>query len=109
MEYPTTVHGPLGDVVIIPQNLCDSDGKERDISDIYDDVSRVIEAPAMLIEVLGDPVKRYYYRLIGWEKTLLVKTLPQNGKWNAVDCFENPPSDLLTELLTQGQILHSQK
>ncbi|HYH16871.1 MAG TPA: hypothetical protein VD794_16680, partial [Flavisolibacter sp.] len=73
-----------------------------DSQEIYDKPSKVIEAPAMMMQVTGVSDENYYFRSVGWENSLLIGTKRINGKWTAHTVVKNPSSQLLLDIYRMG-------
>jgi hypothetical protein len=100
----TKVTDPLGnDVHLLQGSLLHSGNKKT--GDIYDDIVTVIQKPAILIRVNGNPDELYYYRSIGWHHTILLAVRYENGRWETYECIENPSAEQLSELMRKGKQL----
>jgi len=101
------IRDPLGNQIHLPDHLgrLDVDGNA---GDIYDDVSAVIQSPAMIIKInRGDGFELNYYRSVGWKMTLLIVAVFEENKWRAVACIQNPDVALLKTLMSDGVIIQS--
>jgi hypothetical protein len=77
---------------------------ETEAQEIYDDATTVIKKPAIIIEVKeNNETQFYYFRSVGWNNTLLIKTRLNNGRWEAYDCTKNPTSEILLSVLKKGK------
>jgi len=103
MPKEVAVIDPLGKTIfLLPAIFFD----ENEAEEIYDDATAVIKKPAMLFEVQeNNATQFYYFRSIGWKKTLLIMTTWGNDRWEAHDCIKNPSSKLLGHLLKKGKQL----
>lgn len=101
------IRDPLGNQIHLPDYL----GKlelEGNAGDIYDDVSAVIQSPAMIIKInKEDGFELNYYRSVGWKMTLLIVAVFEENKWRAVECIQNPDVSLLKTLMSEGVIIQS--
>jgi hypothetical protein len=73
--------------------------------EIYNGFHTVIERPAFII-VLPDnsPAERYYYRSIGWTKTVLIR-VQKKQEWEANQCIFDPSDTMIKKLAAQGRIV----
>jgi hypothetical protein len=94
---------PLGNEVILPETLCDFTKLEVDACEVYDKPSRVIEAPAIMLEVMQGPAENYYYRSLGWESNLLIVTKKIEGKWTAHKVMKNPSGKQLSDIYKKSR------
>lgn len=101
----TKVKDPLGNEVHVPENLCNEWGEILKTEEIYDDVCAVIQKPAMLFQVRDGKVENYYFRAIGWNKSLLVGTVSQDGNYTAFECRHNPSATDMQNILLAGKRL----
>lgn len=93
---------PLGNQVVLPKNLCDLEALGVNTLEIYDQPFKVIEAPAIILQVVGTINENYYFRSIGWQSTLLIVTKKVGEKWLAHKIFKNPSGKQLQNLYTKG-------
>ena len=99
------IEDPLGNRIRFLNASCETNDPESE-GEIYDDTVRVIQNPAILIEYgNGAQMEMYYYRSIGWNDTLLIKTRRVNGEWEVYYCERNPESTVVHELLRTGKQL----
>ena len=94
---------PLGNSIHLPHQLClqvpEGDGE------VYDELTTVIERPAVLIRLPEQPAELVYYRSIGWNNTLLIRVRHTGKKWLAYSCSRNPEARQLADLMKLGQQL----
>jgi hypothetical protein len=70
----------------------------------YDDITAVIQHPALLIELTTNPIPElYYYRYIGSDNTILIAARKEEDHWEAFKCVKNPQSGFLSDLLKRGR------
>ena len=93
---------PFGVVVVLDTVLCDENGIEKDFSHLQRAITTAIENPALLVHVFGVPGKRYYFRSIHWQRTLLIGVHQENGIWSAKECIENPSGQFMLGIYLQG-------
>lgn len=98
-----SVMDPLGKNIYLLSNII-LDKNEDD--GIYDDATTIIRKPAILIELKEeDRSELYYFRSIGWNKTMMIKVRFNNNRWEAYQCIKNPSSNEVTSLLRKGKQL----
>lgn len=102
MNNTETIIDPLGNEVVLPHSICDLHVLGVDSLEIYDKPSRVIEAPAMMMQVSGAFDENYYFRSVGWENSLLIGTKKINGIWTAHIVMTNPSSQQLRDIYKKG-------
>jgi len=102
MNNAETVIDPLGNEVILPSHLCELLELDTDWLEIYDKPSKVIEAPAMILQVSGITDETYYFRSIGWESLLLIGTKKVKGIWTAHLVVNNPTSQQFHDIYKKG-------
>ena len=102
MNNTETIIDPLGNEVLLPQNLSDLNYLGIDILEVFDKPSKVIEAPAMMMQVSGAFDENYYFRSVGWENSLLIGTKKIAGKWTVHTVLRNPSSQQLREIYKTG-------
>ncbi len=103
MNNTETVIDPLGNEVLLPQSLSDLTSLGIDMQEIFDKPSKVIEAPAMMMQVSGATFdENYYFRSVGWENSLLIGTKKIAGKWTVYTILKNPSSQQLREIYKTG-------
>jgi hypothetical protein len=60
----------------------------------------------MLFEVMneGRPFL-YYYRSVGWQRTMLIKVHFQNNRFEIAQCIRNPSNDMISVIMKSGKQL----
>jgi hypothetical protein len=106
MNNTETIIDPLGNEVLLPLHLCDFTTLGVDMQEVYDQPSRVIEAPAMMMQVSGADDENYYFRSVGWENALLIGTKKINGRWTVHVILKNPSSKQLRDIYKNGNNVH---
>ena len=102
MNNAITVIDPLGNEVVLPHHLCALPLFNPDEQELYDKPSKVIEAPAMILQVNGTADETYYFRSIGWENLVLIGTRKVKGRWTAHLVVRNPSSQQLRDIYKNG-------
>ena len=101
MTNEVIVIDPLGQYVHLLPGIPFSENEEQEI---YDGAATVITKPAILIEIRQkERTEFYYFRSVGWNKTLLLITRFKDDHWEAYKCVKNPPSEMLSYLLQTGR------
>lgn len=67
----------------------------------YVKMLKTISAPAVIIET-NNCKARYYFRAIGWDKTILVGVFFINGIWKINEYFESPSGIFVLSLLKKN-------
>ncbi|MGZ8543872.1 MAG: hypothetical protein ACXWV0_01185 [Flavisolibacter sp.] len=99
-----TVTDPFNNKIFLVEGICRESPDK--LSEIYDDASVVIQKPAMMLEVIREELKEFYYfRSIGWQSTLLIGVHLQNEQWVTFSCEKNPSNEKLSDLLKRGRQL----
>jgi hypothetical protein len=103
MPNESAVIDPLGKTIHLLPDIFFS---ENETEEIFDDASTVIKKPALLVEVNENDVTQFYYfRSVGWNKTLLIITRWDKDRWEAYRCVKNPSSEELSAILKKGNQL----
>lgn len=103
MLNEVAVIDPLGKTIHLLPGIFFS---ENEAEEIYDDATIVIKKPALHVEVHEKGATQlYYFRSIGWNKTLLIVTRWSNNRWEAYSCVKNPSSETLSAILKKGNHL----
>ena len=102
VDEVTTVD-PLGRTIHLLPEISFPENEEEGI---LNDASTIIKKPALLIEIEENNEKQFYYfRSVGWNKTLLLIVRFNGGRWEAYKCIKNPSSQMLSTLLKKGKQL----
>ena len=83
------IDDPLGRKVSLTKKLCHINAEQKDTNDLYDDLYSVIKNPALLIQT-DLPAESNYFRLIGWQFSILIKAKLKSNIWEAYKCIINP-------------------
>lgn len=94
----------LGNQIAVPQAILNFN-EHFQAGEVFDDITKVIEKPAMLFQVNEPSVKLYYLRAIGWNKTILIEAQENNHHFEVINYQLDPPLQLLAELTRKGQRL----
>lgn len=101
-----SVMDPSGQIVFFIEGTI-PERKEED-SDVYDDIASVISKPALIIESANDPAVRYYFRSVGWHRTLLIQAGFRNGRWETEVTTRDPSGVMLSHIIQNGNQLYDQ-
>jgi len=95
---------PLGNNIYLPHEC--GVIRNEEANENYDDASTVIMKPAMLFRVEdGTTETLFYFRSVGWHKTMLIIVKYQESKWKSTQCMMNPPNEMLSEIMKDGRQL----
>ncbi|WP_205511516.1 hypothetical protein [Longitalea arenae] len=94
---------PLQSLVFFGDSLFNVIGRETELLKLY--IAITIERPTIMFEIKGRPRKRYYFRAIHWDKTLLVGVQNDNGIWNVSQYFQDPGGLTMLEIFRAGKQL----
>jgi hypothetical protein len=98
------VTDPFNNRIYLISGICDSINGNS--SEIYEEVSRVIEKPAICVEVKQNKTNElYYYRSIDWHHTILITVHYHNERWETSNCEKNPSNEKLSGILKKGRQL----
>jgi hypothetical protein len=102
---PNLLVDPFGLEIILEDEDCFSDEKAGG-RHYYNDFHSVIEKPAYIINLpSSSPPERYYFRTIGWEISLLIRSQLIGKEWRANHCEVDPADDHIKKLAEKGQII----
>lgn len=87
-----------GQPVFIGTYLLDKDNNFVHSFPLYLRIAKTIENPTVVIDILVTCHKRYYYRTINWERTLLVCVKTSNGLRRVDQYFEEPSGKFMAQL-----------
>jgi hypothetical protein len=79
--------------------ICDTDAPA---DDLYNGIIDVIERPALIIESSA-LLRRFYFRSVGWNHTMLITTNYTNDVWLVTRCQFDPDNAVLSTLYMQGK------
>ena len=101
------VNDPLGNTIHLLQEIIMAcEHQDESDNEIYDDAETVIRKPAMLFEV-KDEGRSYlfYFRSVGWERTMLIKVHFQNNRLEIAQCIRDPSNDMISVIIKSGRQL----
>ena len=87
-----------GQPVFISTLLLNKDHNYVHSSPLYLRIAKTIENPTVVIDIVDSCHKRYYYRAINWERTLLVCVKTANGLREVDQYFEEPSGKFMAQL-----------
>lgn len=92
------VKDPYGNQIFIQQEMADFTRLTNSRDELLDDITRVIEKPAMMFRMNGATTQLYYMRAIGWNKIILVCAQKLQDYFEVTNCELDPPAKKLAEL-----------
>lgn len=92
------VKDPYGNEIFIQQEMAEFTRHINSRDEILDDITTVIERPAMMFKSNGAIIQLYYMRAIGWNKTLLVCAKKRHDHFEVTNCEVDPSARKLSEL-----------
>ena len=99
------VKDPFGYNIIVMDASCFPEEVTKN-PDIYNGIHTVIERPAFIIVVTENEIQeRYYYRSIGWTKSVLIRAQLNGPTWEANDCIFDPADSFIKKLAVKGRIV----
>jgi hypothetical protein len=69
------------------------------------DISLVIMKPAIIVLPNESEGFLYHARLVGWEKTVLMKSEPQKDFWLVTECIWSVDPNLMKDLMFKNQFV----
>ena len=93
---------PFGIVVVLDNHLCDENGIKKDFSRLQRAIATTIENPALLVHVSEGQEKRYYFRAVHWQYTVLIGVHEEEGVWKVKECCENPSGRFMLGIYQRG-------
>jgi hypothetical protein len=104
MEGMSHVYDYSHNLIFFCQHVLDDKGSLIEVSpEHYAKAVKTLSAPAMIIE-LNNPRTRYYFRAIGWDKTLMIGVSFMNGIWELIEYLENPSGAFVLTLLKKNLV-----
>lgn len=92
------VKDPYGNEIIIQPDMVEFTRHIKAGGEMVDDITAVIERPAMMFQMNGTVLQLYYMRAIGWNKTMLVCAQKKQNHFEVTNCELDPSSKKLSEL-----------
>ena len=93
---------PLENILYLPSKY---DLKSFGADCLDEDISLIIKVPAFIITVFSPEPQLCHYRSVGWNLTLMFKSVKEKDHWIVIDCIKNPGIEMLHELLSKGEIV----
>ena len=91
----------LGDAILVVDDFC-ADRINEDTTDEYQDYSMVLENPSIIFELENDSSKRFYFKRIAHDKTMLIGLIRVNRHFEICECRINPSDNLLMDLINRA-------
>lgn len=92
------VKDPYGNKIVIQQEMLEFTQHIKSLDENLDDLTTVIEKPAMMFKVNGAIIQLYYMRAVGWNKILLVCAQKKHDHFEVINCEVDPSAKKLSEL-----------
>jgi hypothetical protein len=92
------VNDPFGNQIGIQQEMLQLTDQMESDDMILDDITTVIEKPAMMFKINGNRIELYYLRAISWNKLILVSAQKRNDHFEVTNCEVDPSAKRLAEL-----------
>jgi hypothetical protein len=92
------VEDPLGNKVMIPKAILESNGHLVQSGEELDDMSLVIEKPMMLYRMKERDTDLYYLRAIGWHKIMMIGVQRCNDHFEIISFEIDPPAKKISDL-----------
>lgn len=99
------VKDPFGNEVAIQQAVFEFARQLIQSEDVLDDIHKVIERPAMIFKMKEGCLQLFYFRAIGWNRTMLIEVQKTNQHFEVVNYEVDPPLPRLAELNLKGERL----
>ncbi|OQP64641.1 hypothetical protein [Niastella populi] len=91
--------------VFIGMYLLDKDYNFVHSDLLYLRVAKTIEHPTIVMDIVDSHHKRYYYRAINWERTLLVCVKISNGLSEVEQYIEEPSGKFMAQLYRKANFV----
>jgi len=92
------IKDPFGNVVAVQQDMLRLADQMKLGDEIFDDLAKVVEKPAMMFRVHGSKTQLCYMRAIGWNRIILVSAQKKNDHFEVTGYEIDPPAKKLAEL-----------
>lgn len=103
MKTERAIQDPLGNNVLVDDTICNL--QHYNLEEIYDDVIAVIEKPALVFRIENGTIEHFYYRSIGWNKTLMVIAQKIQQYFHAKECIVDPTKTFMASIFEKGEQL----
>jgi hypothetical protein len=100
---PIIVTDPLGNEIAIANEVLQVNEKIWKEEGVIDDVTKVIQKPLMLFRMNEGNVDFFYFRAIGWNKTMLIGVQKREEHLEAVNYEIDPPVATIGILHKNGE------
>jgi len=90
---------------VVDQTVLDLNDQIRQSEDILDNIYKVIERPAMIFKTSGDAVQLYYFRAIGWHRTILIQAKQTDQHFHVAGYQLDPSLQQISQLQSTAQRL----
>jgi hypothetical protein len=99
------IRDPLGNEIVVNEKVLEINHHIMQIEDSIDDFRKVIERPAMLFKMAEGIIHLYYFRAVGWHKTILIGVQKIDQHFEVIHYQFDPTLNQLAELQSKGQRL----
>lgn len=103
--FMKSVKDPFGTEVFIGPSVSRFNERTGYSGEELDDISAVIEKPAMIFKVKESESEFYYLRLIGWNRIMLIEVRRIKDHLEAIDYEINPSIQRFAELRNNAEQL----
>jgi hypothetical protein len=104
MERTSYVYDCTNNLIFFSQSVLDGKSNLINLSkEQYAKAVKTISAPAIIIE-LNNRSRRYYFRAICWDETLMIGAKFINGIWEVIEYLENPSGAFVLALLKKNLV-----
>jgi hypothetical protein len=100
-----SVKDPFGMEVFIGQSVSRFNERTGYSGEELDDITAVIERPAMIFKIKESESEFYYLRLIGWNRIMLIEVRRIDDHLEAINYEINPSIQRFAELRNKGEQL----
>lgn len=94
---------PSGHPVFFESYLLDKNYKLVNSNHFHLRIAKAIEYPTVVIDIIAPCPKRYYFRAVNWEHTLLVCVNIKEGMNEVEQYIENPSGKLMAQLYRKAK------
>lgn len=91
------IKDPFGNEVIIQDEIFRA-VQEKSSDEILDDITTVIEKPAMMFKMNAGRAQLYYMRAVGWNKMMLIIAQKKQDHFEVTNCEIDPSAKRLSDL-----------
>jgi hypothetical protein len=93
-----TVKDPFGNEVYIRQEILLLTAQMKSGTEIFDDITKVIEKPAMMFKLSGSKTLLYYLRAVGWNRMMMIGAQKKYDHFELTTFEMDPSAKMLSDL-----------